>query len=151
MIDTRPVTDALVALLTAASGKPVGKGTRPDGADSLSHYYIVYFITRTTTGAPFTDLNEDAELTYQVTSVSGPDPATPGSFGTQSQLQWLDDTARRAILERDPFTRAWTHPMTIPGARVTGRRPAGEQGESPDAADAIMSSAQRFTISVSSP
>lgn len=151
MIDTRTVTDSLIALLAAASGKSVGKGRRPDGVEELSDYYIVYFITRTTTGAPFSDLNEDAELTYQVTSVSGPDPTDPASYGTQDQLQWLDDTARRAILGRNPANGAWLHAMSISGARVTGRRAAGEQGESPDAADAIMSSAQRFTFSVTSP
>jgi hypothetical protein len=151
VIDTRTVTDSLTELLATATEQAVGKGRRPDNAARLAHYYIVYFITRTTTGAPFSDLNEDAELTYQVTSVSGPDPDDPTSFGTQNQLQWLDDAARRAVLGRNPATGAWLHPMTIPGARVTGRRAAGEQGESPDPGDAIMSSAQRFTFTVSSP
>lgn len=151
MIDTRTVTNGLIALLAAATGKPVGPGRRPDAMEDPSHYYIVYFITRTTTGAPFADLNEDAELTYQVTSVSGPDPDDADSYGTQDQLQWLDDTARRAVLGRDPATGLWLHEMTVPGARVTGRRPAGEAGETPDASDAIMSSAQRFTLTVSSP
>ena len=151
MIDTRLVTNALITLLAAATGQPVGKGKRPDGMTDPSHYYIVYFITRTTTGAPFSDLNEDAELTYQVTSVSGPDPTDPDSYGTQDQLEWMDDKARRAVLGRDPATRAWLHDMEIAGARVTGRRAAGEAGETPDAADAIMSSAQRFTLTVTSP
>ncbi|MCX4885863.1 hypothetical protein [Streptomyces sp. NBC_00847] len=149
MIDTHPFTTALAALLATASGRPVGEGRRPDG--DPSSYYILYFITRTTDGAPFSDLNEDAELTYQVSAVSGPDPDDPDSYGTQDQLQWLDDKARRAILERDPNTRRWINALTVAGCRVTGRRAAGEAGETPDPSDAIMSSAQRFTFTVTSP
>ena len=150
MIDTHPFTKALAALIADATGKPVGEGRRPDGS-GLSHYYILYFITRTTSGAPFSDLNEDAELTYQVTAVSGPDPSDPDSYGTQDQLQWLDDHARRAILERNPVTRQWLNDLSVSGCRVTGRAAAGEAGETPDATDAIMSSAQRFTFTVTSP
>jgi hypothetical protein len=113
-------------------------------------HYIVYFITRTTDGAPFSDLNEDAELTYQITAVSGPDPDDPDSYGTQDQLQWMDDKARRSVLGRDPGTQGWLHEMTVPGAKVIGRRPAGEAGETPDATDAIMSSVQRFTFDLTS-
>lgn len=150
MIDTGPVTKSLVALLATATGKPVGEGTRPQEMDDPSHYYIVYFITRTSDGAPYTDLNEDATLTYQITSVSGGDPDDADSYGTQDQLQWLDDHARRAILERTPSTGRWLHDMTIPGVKVIGRAHAGEAGETPDATDAIMSSAQRFTFTVTS-
>jgi hypothetical protein len=151
VIDTLDVTKALVALLQSATGKPVGEGRRPDGADDLSHYYILYFITRSTDGAAFSDLNEDADITYQVTSVSGPDPNEPDSYGTQSQIQWMDDKARRAILGRDPNTRRWLYDLAVPGCRVTARRSAGEAGETPDATDAIMSSAPRFTFCVTSP
>lgn len=148
MIDTRTFTDALTAMLAAATGQPVGKGRRPDG--NPSHYYIVHFITRSDDGAPFTDDNEDAELTYQIDSVSGPDPQDPDSYGTQDQVHWMDDKARKAILARNPVTRAWLHDLTIPDGKVIGRRAAGGAGETPDASDAIMSSAPRFTFSVTS-
>lgn len=148
MIDTHPVTKALVALLEEDTGRSVGEGSKPEG--DPSHYYIVYFITRTTSGAPFSDLNEDAELTYQITSVSGPEPDDPDSYGTQDQTQWMDDKARRAVLGRDPSTRQWINPLSIPGGRVIARREAGGAGETPDATDAIMSSAPRFTFTVTS-
>lgn len=149
MIDTRPFTKAFVAMLATVTGKKVGEGRRPDDV-GLSHYYIVYFITRTSDGAPVTDLNEDATLTYQITSVSGPDPTDPDSYGTQDQLQWLDDKARRAVLERNPTTGRWLNDLTAPGIKVMARAHAGEAGETPDPSDAIMSSAQRFTFTVTS-
>ncbi|MCI3279091.1 hypothetical protein [Streptomyces cylindrosporus] len=149
MIDKRPFTKALAALIAAATGKQVGEGRRPDGA-GLSHYYILYALPGTFSGAPISDLTEDATLTYQVTSVSGPDPADPDSYGTQDQLQWLDDKARRAILERNPVTGKWLNPLAAPGIKVMSRQHAGEAGETPDATDAIMSSAQRFTFQVTS-
>jgi len=149
VIDTHPFTKALAAMLADATGKAVGEGRRPDGT-GLSHYYILYFITRTSSGAPFSDLNEDADLTYQITSVSGPDPDDPDSYGTQDQLQWLDDKARRAVLERDPATGGWINDLTVTGIKVMSRAHAGEAGETPDATDAIMSSAQRFTFTVTS-
>jgi len=148
MIDTRTFTDALIAMLAQATGKPVGEGRRPDG--NPSHYYIVHFITRTTYGAPYSDDNEDAELIYQIGSVSGPDPETPDSYGTQSQVQWLDDRARAAILARDPVTRAWRNPLPLPDGKVIARRESAGAGETPDASDAIMSSAQRFAFTATS-
>lgn len=149
MIDTHPFTKALAALLAEVTGKPVGEGRRPDAGD-LSHYYILYFITRTSDGAPFSDLNEDATLTYQITSVSGPDLDDPDSYGTQDQLEWLDDKARRTLLERNTVTGKWLNDLTAPGIKVIARAHAGEAGETPDASDAIMSSAQRFTFTVTS-
>ncbi|MER6249381.1 hypothetical protein [Streptomyces griseorubiginosus] len=148
MIETRTFTDTLITMLAQATGKPVGEGRRPDG--NPSHYYLVRFITRTDDGAPYTDDNEDAVLTYQIDSVSGPDPETPDSYGTQGQVQWMDDKARNAILARNPATRAWLHDLPLPDGKVIGRRSAGGAGEEPDASDAIMSSAQRFAFTATS-
>jgi hypothetical protein len=148
MIETLAFTDALTTMLAQATNLPVGKGRRPDG--NPSHYYIVHFITRADDGAPFADDNEDAELIYQIDSVSGPDPQVPDSYGTQDQVHWMDDKARAAILARNPATRAWLHPLTIPDGKVIGRRSAGGAGETPDPSDAIMSSAPRFAFTATS-
>jgi hypothetical protein len=148
VIETRQVTDALATLLQSASGKPVGRGAMPDG--DHDHYYILYSVDRQTSGAPFSDLNEDATLVYQVTCVSARSQADPDSYGTQDQMEWLADKARDVFLGRDPLTRRWLHPLTIPGARVIARRPDMEAGGTPDAVDGIMSSASRFAFDLSS-
>jgi len=148
MIRTRPFTDALAAALATASGKPVGKGRRPDG--NPTNYYILWRIDRQTSGAPFSDLNEDATLVYQVTSVSAPDPTDPGSYGTQSQLEWLEDKAREVILGRNPATGGWLHDIQADGIKVMARRADVEAGGTPDPPDGIMSSASRFAFDLTS-
>jgi hypothetical protein len=148
VIKTRVFTNALVAMLAAGSGKPVGKGKRPDG--NPSSYYILYRVDRTTDGAPYSDLNEDATLVYQITAVSGPDPNDPDSYGTQDQLEWLEDKAREVILGRDPNTRRWLHDLAPAGIRVMARRADVEPGGTPDPTDGIMSSASRFAFDVNS-
>lgn len=142
MIKTRLVTNALRTLLATASGKDVGAGRMPEGTPT--EYYLLQFIDRQTSGAPFSDLNEDCTLIYQVTSVSAPDRSDPDSYGTQDQMEWLNDKAREVILGRDPATGLWLHPLTIAGAKVIGRAPEVEAGGTPDAPDGIMSSATRF-------
>jgi hypothetical protein len=148
VISTRVFTNALIAMLAAGTGKPVGKGRRPDG--SPSDYYILWRVDRATDGAPYTDLNEDATLIYQVTSVSAPDPQDPDSFGTQSQLEWLEDKAREVILGRSPVTGQWLHDLNPTGMKVIARRPDVEPGGTSDPADGIMSSAIRFAFDLTS-
>ncbi|MFF1916228.1 hypothetical protein ACFVYE_32495 [Streptomyces sp. NPDC058239] len=148
MIARLPVTMALSALLTSATRIPVGRGRKPK--DTSPPYYLLYGVTAQTDGAPFSDLNEDSTLVYQVTSVSGPDPANPDSYGVADQAEWMADLARTAILGRDPATGLWVNELTIPGARVIGRSLDTEPGGTNDPADAIMSYAQRFRFDLTS-
>jgi hypothetical protein len=148
VIENHVFTKALADTLAAASGKPVGRGRRPDGTPS--HYFILWRIDRQTDGAPYSDLNEDATLIYQVTCVSGPDPTDPDSFGTQDQLEWMEDKAREVILGRDPVTRRWLHDINAAGIKVMARRPDVEAGGTSDPADGIMSSASRFAFDLTS-
>lgn len=148
MIPSRPVTTALAAMLAAGTGKPVGKGRHPAGNPTA--YYVLWRIDRQTTGAPLADLNEDATLIYQITAVSAPDPTVPDSYGTQEQLEWLEDKAREVILGRDPDTGAWLHDLTVSGFKVTGRRTDIEAGGTSDPSDGIMSSASRFAFDLTS-
>ncbi|MFD6149366.1 hypothetical protein [Streptomyces sp. NPDC060243] len=144
MIPRHPVTLAVATLLTTATGLPVGRGQQPLNASPP--YYLLYSLDTLTSGAPFADLNEDSTFTYQVTCVSGPDPARPQSAGLADQTEWMADKARTALLARNPTTRAWLHPLTVPGARVIARLPDTETGGMADPADAIMGYALRVKI-----
>ncbi|HEX5568026.1 MAG TPA: hypothetical protein VFY14_14050 [Streptomyces sp.] len=141
MIDRRKVTAALAALLTAETGMPVGLGRMPKANPP---YYLLYSVDTSVSGPPLADESEDISLVYQVTSVSGPDPAKPSSTGTLDQAEWLADKARAAILRRDPVTGRWAAPLAVPGARVMGRALEIEPGGTSDPNDAIISYVQRF-------
>ena len=147
MISRRLVTNAAVAALTSGSGKPVGRGRLPEAKPP---YYVLYVVDYSVSGAPLADLSEDASVVLQVTSVSGPDPADPGSYGTQEQQEWLTDTAREVFLGRDPVTGLWLHDLTVPGARVISRSLEIEPGEASAPPDAIMSAVQRFRLGLTS-
>jgi hypothetical protein len=141
VIDKRKVTEALAALLTAETGKPVGLGHMPK-ADPP--YYILIGVDTAVSGAPFADTSEDISIVYQITSVSGPDPTTISSTGSQAQAEWLADRARWAILRRDPTTGLWAAALTVPGAKVMCRELETEPGGTSDPTDGIISYVQRF-------
>lgn len=148
MIDRLPVTLALSALLVSATGFPVGRGRKP--ADTDPPYYLLHSITATLSGAPFSDLNEDASFVYQITAVSGPDPDLPESYGVADQAELLIDRARTAVLGRHPGTGLWLHPLTVPNAKVTGRGPDVEPGGTSEPSDAIMNSVLRIRLDLTS-
>jgi hypothetical protein len=148
MIDRLPVTMALSTLLASATNLPVGRGNKPAGVNPP--YYLLYAIPAELSGAPLADEHEDASFVYQVTSVSGPDPAKPDSRGVADQAEWMADKARTAILGRDPATGLWLRTLTIPGVKVTGRSLDVEAGGTNDPADAIMSYVQRFRLDLTS-
>jgi hypothetical protein len=136
------------ALLATATGLPVGRGRVPAGATPGSlatpPYYILYLVGATFHGPPLADESPDASLVYQVTSVSGPNPAIPGSAGSIDQAEWMADKARAALLARDPATGLWLHALTVTGVKNTSRALEAEPGESSAPDDAIISYVQRF-------
>lgn len=144
MIPRLPVTMALSALLASATNLPVGRGRAP--ANTTPPYYLLYALPAEVYGAPFSDEHEDASFVYQVTSVSGPDPTKPDSYGVADQAEWMGDEARTAILGRDPATGLWLRTLTIPGAAIMGRSLDTEPGATNDPADAIMGYVQRFRL-----
>ncbi|MCX4606844.1 hypothetical protein OG402_41185 [Streptomyces anulatus] len=148
MIARAPVTMAFSALLASATGIPVGRGRKPSG--NHHRYYLLHSIGATYSGAPYSDLNEDATFVYQLTPVSAPDPTRPDSHGVADQAEWMADKAREVAYGRDPATGLWLHQLVIPGARVMGRGPDAEPGGSSDPADAIMSYVQRFRFDLTS-
>lgn len=144
MISRLAATRAVAALLAEASGLPVGRGQKPKGAQPP--YYLLYSVDTSLSGAPFSDLNEDATTVYQVTSVSGPDPTVISSAGLDDQAEWMADKAREAFLLRDPATGRWKYPLAIPGYKVMHRGLDTEPGGTSDPADGIISYVQRFKL-----
>lgn len=144
MIARLPVTMALSELVESVTGFPVGRGRKPLNVDPP--YYLMYSITATYSGAPFSDLNEDTCLTYQFTPVSGPDPDVPDSYGVADQAEYMADKVREAVLGRDPATGLWLHELIVPGAKVNCRSLDVEAGGTSDPTDAIMSYALRVRL-----
>jgi hypothetical protein len=146
MIPKRLVTAWVVDTLEAASGMPVGRGHKP--GDRNPPFYLLYSVDTNVDGAPYTDLNEDASLVYQITSVSGPDPEIPESTADLTQLEWMADKARSTFLGRDPITGLWLHPLTVPGVSCMARRLdvewGGQPGGTSEQEAAIMTYVQRF-------
>lgn len=142
MISRGPVTMALSALLTSATGKPVGRGAKP--LNTAPPYSLLYPLDTHLSGAPLADEHEDISLVYQVTHVSGPDPNKPNSYGSLDQVEWMADKTRTAFLGRDPVTGLWLNTITVPGAKVKARGLDIEPGGTNDPGDAIISYVQRF-------
>jgi hypothetical protein len=116
--------------------------------DANPPYYLLYPLDTGLDGPPLADTHDDITLVYQVTSVSGPDPTRPGSAGTLDQAELLADKARAAILGRDPASGEWSHPLTIPGAKVMCRELDVEPGGTTDPTDGIISYVQRFRLAL---
>jgi hypothetical protein len=148
VIERLPFSLAVAALLRQVSGKPVGRGRQPD--DVAPPYYLLYALPATRSGAPYSDLNEDASFVYQVTCVSGPDPTKPASHGVADQAEWLADKANETFLGRDPATGLWLHDLSAPGIKVMGRSMDVEAGGTSDPGDAIMDYVLRYRFDLTS-
>lgn len=150
MLMRRPFTDALLALITSGTGKPCGDTQIPDAGAGLADppYYLLYPMPATLSGAPYADLNEDATWVYQLTAVSGPDPDVPNSRPARAQAEWMADKARAVVLDRNPVSGLWLHPISVPGLSVMARAMEAEPGVTNDPADAIISYVQRFAFQV---
>ncbi|MFC8008656.1 hypothetical protein [Streptomyces cinereoruber] len=146
MIERRLVTNAAIKLLADATGRPVGRGKMPPNPGL--YYCILYPLDVTVSGAPLADEYEEMTATFQVTCVSLPDPAKPGSSGSAEQVEWLADKARTAFLGRNPVSGRWLYDFDVPGAVVQCREPDTEPGGTNDPSDAIMSYVQRFKVTL---
>lgn len=114
VIERKPITDALIAMLAAGTGKPCGDHDIPPGASLVEGYSIVYTVDGGSyEGAPLWAPESDAILVYQVSSV--------GSL--RSQAEWIADRVRRTLCSRVPkggFQVTFPDPA---GFRVTSRWP----------------------------
>jgi len=144
VIERRLVTNALAALLSTATGLPVGKSVLPSAPANAMAYYVLTPLDSTLSGASYADMSEDLSLVVQVTSVSAPDKTRPGSAGTLEQAEGLADKARTAFLGRNPSTGQWVNALTVAGAACMRRELEVEVGAMNDPADGIISYVQRF-------
>jgi hypothetical protein len=148
VIARRPVTIALAALITTATGKPCGVLEIPSPVAPATRvdppYYVLYSLDGGVGGPPFIDAAEDASFVYQVTCVSGPDPVIGTSRGTTEQAEWLADTVKAAILARDEDTGRWINPLTVAGVSCMCRELDTEPGATSHAGDAIIDYVIRF-------
>ena len=117
--DRRPVTEALVAFLATATGKPVGRATAPlgvDGTPAAPPFAVVYPLPGGDTWGPVYDAPDaGAQLPYQVTSV-----------GLRAdQAEWLADKVRQAMLGR---TNGALTPLVVSGVTVLDRSITGYGG-----------------------
>lgn len=151
MIEKRLITNWFVNTLATASQLPVGRGRQPTSADDPP-YYLVYSVDTSVGGAPLADLNEQASLVYQVTSVSGPDLDVAQSTASQEQTEWMADKARTAFLARNPLTGLWINPLTVTGVSCMTRTLDVEWGGVPGGTSeqeaAIMTYVQRFRFAL---
>lgn len=137
MIERRLVTEALEALLAAATGKPCGTGALPlvEGRPAEPPYTVVRSLTLTLDGAPFTDLHEDSGTSYQVECVAR----------SHAQAEWLADRVRTGVLGRDA-RGAWLHALTVPGWACYARELGLDAGPEDDPGAVIVSYVIRFQL-----
>ncbi|WP_282795782.1 hypothetical protein [Streptomyces sp. CC224B] len=137
ILERRLATDAVAALLRTATGTPCGLGTVPltDGRPADPPYTVLHALPLTLSGAPFSDLNEDASSIYQVDCVAR----------QHQQAEWLADKVRSGVLSRRP-DGAWRHPLPLAGWNCYARALDLDAGPDNDAAAGIVSYPLRFRL-----
>lgn len=127
-------------MLTAATGKPCGRGRLPlvGGNPAPMPYTVLYAQGGPVDGAPLADRSEDGRLVYQVTVVAA----------RADQCEWLSDRVREAFLGRTAEGE-WQHPVQIPDVDVWARELLVDEGtDPPEANDGVVTAVQRYELSV---
>lgn len=138
VIDRRPFTAAVIALLVQGTGKQVGDHEIPVAA--VYPYCIVYSSVLATNGPPLWSPDADGDLEYQVTSVGL----------RRDQCEWMGDIVRRSVLSRaaGQFQVPFVSPAgwVCSGRLLSASPGVPEQGGTPKVP--IWSSAESFTFQV---
>ncbi|MER6391291.1 hypothetical protein ABT236_22840 [Streptomyces sp. NPDC001523] len=131
------MTVAVRTMLVAATGRPCGVGVLPlvDGNPAPLPYSVLYPMGGAVDGAPFSDISEDALLTYQVTIVAA----------RVDQAEWLADRVRRAILARTP-AGGWESELIIPGAVAWQRELVVDEGADTTSSGDLVTYVQRYRV-----
>ncbi|MFE0206994.1 hypothetical protein [Streptomyces sp. NPDC058985] len=146
VIQRRPVTQGLQALLASLTGRPVGLRSVPldgQGRPVPPPYTLLYPLDRTDDTQSLADNQQAAVFTYQATFVSGPTPGVPDSRGGDEQAQWLADRGWK-VVER--AVTGYTAALNVGTGVTCYRREAQEVGGTSDAGDAIITSVIRYRL-----
>ncbi|TQE33066.1 hypothetical protein [Streptomyces ipomoeae] len=137
ILERRLATTEFTTLVTASTGKPTGTGAVPmaGGKPVEPPYTVVHALPLTLSGAPFSDLNEDAGTLYQVDCVAR----------QHDQAEWLADKVRTGVLGRDP-AGAWLNALNLPGWTCYARSLDLDAGTDTDAAAGVVSYTLRFRL-----
>lgn len=91
ILERRPWTQALAAMLETGSGKKVGIEKSPSGARIEDGWYVLHAIPGGSfAGGAFADVDEDAEMVYQIDGIGA----------RYDHAEWLADRARQVMLSR---------------------------------------------------
>ncbi|WP_316749233.1 hypothetical protein [Streptomyces herbicida] len=136
-----PLTQALVDVLTAGTGRPCGLTVLPratDGGPAAFPYLILDSLPGEFSGPSFANWHADATWTYQATSVGE----------RADQVQWLGDRVRAALFDRTPG--GWRTDIPVAGMRVIDRELTYDADGDPidGSQGSIVTYVQRFTITV---
>jgi hypothetical protein len=149
VIERRPVTAGLKALLAELTGRPVGVRTVPltaTGAPVEPPYTLLYPLDDADDDNTLADNNKAMVSDYQATFVSGPLPGHPDSRGGDEQAQWMADRGRKVVERPADGSPGYAHPLGVgPGVNCWRREARGVGGTS-EANDAIITSVIRFRL-----
>lgn len=147
MINRDPVTQAVISLLAALTGYPVGERTAPINPDTGQPfpppYTLLDPLDHVVNDQSLADRHTTAVSDYQATFVSGPTGGLVDSRGGGRQAQWLADRGRKVIERPADGSPGYAHPLTIDGVGCY-RREAREAGGTQNAEDAIITSVIRY-------
>lgn len=135
IVERRPITDWMKALLIAGTGKNGDIGRAPTA--NVVPYFIVYVIDGGEEWGAFSQPQSEAVLVYQVTSVGV----------RHDQAEWMADRVRRTMLQRDAAGAFLVQLAPPVGVVVQDRRPNDSRGVVEQVND-IFQVAERYEVCV---
>jgi hypothetical protein len=142
VVQKRLVTDGLIAMVAAGTGRPCGDHQSPSNGVLADGYTYVHSIDGGDfDGAPFWSPESDATLVYQVTAVGK----------VRQQAEWLADRVRLTLVSRDNLGGFQVAFPSLAGMLVIHRSPDGiSPGVIPEGPpeNRVYSVPERYRISV---
>ena len=150
MIERRPATDGLKALIATLTGKPVGLGTLPvdpaTGKPVPPPYTILDSLDRADDDHTLADDGKAVVLTYQATYVSGPDPQQTDSRGRRAIPSVLRRRGWKVVERPADDATGYVHALNVGAGQTCWHREAREAGGTPDPNDGIITRVIRYKL-----